>query len=328
MRTTLYTSLGCVAAGALCIAAGWPGEVPRDIGLPKTWTVDCDQRWGSITETLERARAGDTIVVKGECHEAVVVDKAITLNGRDSARVVPPEASDTAFTVTGRDVTVRGFVLDAPALFQFYVVGSAKLTIESNAIRNATNFGVSVAAASDVTIVDSVIEDNQYGGIIGLHASRLAIGTSNVFSTPSPNVITNNARVGLVLISNSTAMVVGGNTISGHGVGILVQDGGQARVAGNHIDDNDVGVFVEAGGNVQLPLLSNPVSAFLELNDGQNRSLGIACKGGSIQGIPDGLGPAVKLPPTPGVLDGPSDGLATHCLDQTQALPDGDERAL
>lgn len=321
MRKTLIVSLFCAAAGALCVAAGWPGEVPPGLEFSRTWAVNCDQGRRSLTDTIERARAGDTIIVKGECHEALTIDKPLTLDGEGSARVVPPEPSDTAFTVTGRDVTVRGFQLDAPALFQFFVFGSAKLTIESNLIRNASNFGISVAANSDVTVLDNVISDNQYGGIIGLSGARLAIGTVTSFEPPRPNVIAGNARVGLVLISNATAMVVGGNTISGHQLGLLVQDGGQARVAGNVIADNDIGLFVDAGGNVQLPVPSNPVPLFVELNQGENRSLGIACKGGSIAGIAEGLAPAVKLPPNEGILSGPSDGLATHCLDQTVPPP-------
>jgi parallel beta-helix repeat protein len=279
-------------------------------------------RWStSITRALEHAQQGDTIRVYGECHEAVDVGVGVTLDGGGSARVVPPTIADTAFTVTGRGVTVRGFVLNTPARFQFFVFGGATLTIESNTISNAQNFGISVAGNSSVTVLDNVISNNKFGGMIGLTGASLQIGNATGFSVSQPNVVADNANLGLVLVGNASALVIDGNTITGHGVGILVQDGGQARIAGNLIDGNNIGILVDFGGTVQLPVVANPVPAFVELNSGDNATFGIACRGGAIAGVPQGLAPAVKLPPRPGVLQGPSDGLPTHCLDQTEALP-------
>lgn len=310
MRTALITLLTCCAlAPASAFARFWDA--------PRTFEVDCN-RHQTISRALEHASDGDTIRVFGECHEAVTVDIGVTLDGGGSARVIPPEpAAQSAFTVTAREVTVRGFVLDAPAVFQFFVLGMAKLTIESNTIRNAQNFGISAAANSVVTILDNVVDSNNFGGVIGLTGARLVIGSATGFSPPRPNVISDNANVGVVVVSNASAMVLGGNTISGHRVGIQVMDGGQSRIAGNLIDGNDIGIFVDAGGNVQLPVAVNPVPAFVALNSGSNTT-GIACKGGSIRGVPEGLSPTIKLPPTPGLLGGPSDGLPTHCLDQTE----------
>lgn len=312
MRVTLITLL---LSGLLTPAV----SRARDNDRPRTFEVDCDRRGQTIGRALERASDGDTILVSGECHETVTLDFPITLDGRGSARVIPPvPETQSAFTITAQKVTVRGFVLDAPGVFQFFILRSADVTIESNIIRNAQNFGISAASNSVVVILDNVVDDNGFGGIIGLTGARLIIGTETSFSPPKPNAITNNTRVGVVVVSNASATILGGNTIAGHGVGVQVLDGGQSRIAGNVIEDNSIGIFVDSGGKVQLPVPSNPVPAFVALNSGENTTYGIACKGGSIRGVPEGLAPAVRLPPTPGLLSGPSDGLATHCLDQTE----------
>lgn len=54
-----------------------------------------------------------------------------------------------------------------------------------------------------------------------------------------------------------------------------------------------------------------------------NAQFGIACRGGFISGVPDGLAPAVRLPPVAdtGILGGPASGLATLCFDATQSSP-------
>jgi hypothetical protein len=292
-----------------------------DFGHGRTHRVDCDAYRQSIGAALVRAHAGDTILVRGTCKETLTLDKSITLDGGGSARLGAANPTDKTLTITGRDVTVRGFRLESPAVFQVFVHAGAIVSLEQNTFRKASNFGLSVAGNSHVVMLGNTITDNGLGGVIGLNGAELVFGTRTSFDAPDPNVIADNGRLGVVLIGNAGARLLGGNTISGHDLGVLVQDGAQAQIAGNIIDGNGIGIFLEAGGVVQLPFVTNAVPAFTELNSGVNSQLGIACKGGTIRGVPDGLAPAVRLPPTPGVLAGPSDGLSTHCLDQTESLP-------
>lgn len=308
-------------AALLALTLGAPPAALATFGdSERTFKVNCNSKRQTISRALERAHDGDTILVTGACTETLSIGKGVTLDGGGNASIAPASPSDATITVTGRNVTVRGFSLEAPALFQFFVYNMATLSIESNSIRNATNFGVSAAGNSNVVLLDNTITNNGLGGIIGLSGVEYGIGTRIAFDPPRPNIIADNGRIGLVLISNAAARVLGGNIITGHSLGIIVQDGAQARIAGNTIDGNDIGIFLDAGGTVQLPLVANAVPAFTELNSGVNNQFGIACKGGTLLGVPDGLAPAVRLPPTPGVLAGPSDGLTTHCLDQTVSL--------
>jgi nitrous oxidase accessory protein NosD len=315
LATTMATTVGVICALAATRTAY---AFPED-GRPVR--VNCDHGHKTITRALERAREGDTIQVTGACKESLVIDKAITLEGIGGASIAPAAPQESTITVSARDVTIRGFSLESPALFQLFVYNAALVIVHDTTIRHAQNFGISAAANSNVVLLGNTIMNNGLGGIIGLSGAEFMIGSHIAFDPPRPNLIANNSSVGLVLVGGAGARILGGNTFSGHNVGILVQDGSQARIAGNVIDGNNIGILVDSGATVQLPLVSNPVPLFTELNSGTNTSYGIACRAGTIRGVPDGLAPAVRLPATPGVLSGPTDGLTTHCLDQTVSLP-------
>lgn len=314
MRFSLTVSLFLFAVLSSAVIAQ-----PLDIG--RAFHVDCDSGLTTISQVLERARSGDTLLVRGACTETVTIDKSITLDGGGTASLAPGTPSDRTITVRATNVTIRGLTLEAPALFQIAASSGASATIESNTIRNAANFGVSAATNSFLVLYGNTIMNNGVGGVISLSGSTVRIGVRFFTDTPVPNLIADNVGFGVAVISNSTAQILGGNTISGNNIGIAVADGGQARIAGNEITGNQIGIFSDDNATVQLPLAANPNPLLTTLNSGVNAQLGIACKGGSIAGVPDGLAPAVRLPPTPGVLLGPVDGLATYCFDQTEPAP-------
>lgn len=288
--------------------------------FPRTFVVDCDTGLLTITQALRLADDGDVIIVKGACTETITIDKSITLDGRGTASLAPVSPSDRTITVRAADVTIRGLTLEAPAFFQIAAYGGASATVESNTVRNAANFGVSAATNSFLVLLGNTITENGAGGVIALSGSTIRIGVRFFTDTPIPNLIANNLGFGVVVISNSTSQILGGNTISGNNVGIGVADGGAIRVAGNEIGGNQVGIFSDNGATVQLALASNPNPLLTALNSGVNAQLGIACQGGTIAGVPDGLAPAIRLPAVAGALGGPTPGLDTFCFDETQSL--------
>lgn len=309
MRVCLFICLLCASAPS-----------SQALALhPRTLEVDCDAG-DTIARALRSARAGSVIQVRGTCSESLSIERPVTLDGGGKAHLSPPSPEGNTFDIRSRGVTVRGFKLDGPATFHFFIFAASEVTIESNEIRNAANFGISAAANSQVTLLDNVITGNGLGGVIGLSGVEYSIGTRIAFDPPSPNIIADNGNLGIVLVNGAGAQILGGNTISGHDIGIALWDAAQARVAGNIIDGNNIGILVDGGGSLQLPLADNPVAAFTALNTGDNAAYGIACKGGTIRGVIDGLAPAIRLPATPGALGGPSNEPATHCVDQSEAL--------
>ena len=291
-------------------------------GSSKTWYVNCDTKpeWWSIDRALDFASDGDTIEIIGACTETVTLDKGVTLDGRGTASLSPADPGDATITITARDATVRGLSLESPALFQIFIFQAASVRVDGSTIRNAQNFGLSVSTLSYLVLTDNTIADNGLGGMVVLAGSEITVGAVRFFDPPQPNTFANNGPFGMGLAAGSGARILGPNVFTGNNVGIGVVTGSQARIVGNVIDGNGIGVFVDSGANVQLATQGNAVPVFNEVNSGTNAQLGIACKGGSIQGFV-GLAPAAVLPPTPGVLIGSDLGLATHCLDQTALLP-------
>ena len=304
------------------LVGGIPLTALATLDFPSTFRVDCDAKSRrTITRALERARDGDTISIRGTCTETLVIEKGVTLDGGGTASVAPAAPNDPTLTVLGRGVTLRGLRLESPAAFQVFVLRAAEVVLDSVEIRNARNFGISVATHSTLAMVGSTVADNGLGGMVALAQAEVTVGAIVFFDPPNPNTFVNNGPFGVVLASGSGGRIISGNTFRGHNIGIAVLDGAQARIAGNLIDGNNIGIFSDSNATVQLPVQGNAVPAFNELNSGTNAQLGIACKGGTIQGFIDGLAPAAALPPTRGALGGPVTSLPTFCLDQTERLP-------
>jgi hypothetical protein len=226
----------------------------------------------------------------------VVIDKSITLDGRGSGRVAPASASDATITIDARKVTIRGLLLDAPAHNQVVLIDGASATIEACTVKHASSFGVSVQSSSFAVL----------------------LGNTNNRGTARPL-----GGNGVLVADNATVSIVGGNEISGNNIGVLVALAGYAQVAGNKITANQIGILTASNATVLLPFASNDNPLLTALNTGVNAQLGIACSGGAISGVPEGLEPAVRLPVTAGrgVLGGPTLNLATHCFDTTETRP-------
>jgi len=288
--------------------------------------VDCDSKRPSIARVLDRARDGDTIEIRGACVESLVIDKSITLEGNGSASIAPSDPADITIQIAARDVTLRGLRLESPASRQVTLDAGASASLEFNTIRNASAFGVSVTGNSFLVLLGNEITQNT-SGVVAAFGAGMRVGFRSANEPPTPNLIADNAGsgltsgVGILVSDNATAQILGGNTISGNNVGIFVAQAGYSQIAGNEISGNQIGILSSTNAAILLPFADNPNPLFTALNSGENVRFGIACRGGSISGVSDGLAPAVRLPPTaPGTLGGPDSGLATFCSDTTQSL--------
>jgi parallel beta-helix repeat protein len=325
--TTMVAAVLVLALSTPLIAdAGSSRRGGRDV------SVDCQWRNESIARALEQARAGDTIRIRGACTETLVIDKPITLDGGGTARIAPASASDDTITIDARKVTLRGLVLDAPATNQVALIDGATATIEDCSIHNASSFGVSVQSSSFGVLLGNTITNNA-SGVAALFGAGLRVGFRKFSDIPRPNLIADNRGAarplggnGVLVADNATASIIGGNEISGNNIGVLVALSGYAQVAGNEITENQIGILTASNATLLLPFASSTNPLLTALNTGANAQLGIACSGGTISGVPEGLAPAVRLPVTQGrgVLAGPTLDLATHCIDTTEARPTGD----
>lgn len=135
--------------------------------------------------------------------------------------------------------------------------------MESNTIRNASNFGISVTGNSFLVLLGNEITNNR-SGIAATFGAGIRLGVRLFTDDPTPNVIANNAGsgmlggIGVLIVDNSNASILGGNRILGNNIGVVVAQSGHAQVAGNEITGNQIGIFTNSNGSLLLPFAENP----------------------------------------------------------------------
>jgi len=253
MTCHVVLTLSSVAAA---LGVPW-GQVP-----PATVSVDCGNG-ATIGAVLAELRPGDTLLVRGVCRENVNIpaDRSrLTLDGQGQATIDAPDAGPAALSITGREITVRGFTITG-GRNGINVLRGGTAVIANNVIhhtgpdrRPGAGEGINVGQHSFARIIGNTIRDNPAAGIIVHESGAARIGFTDIDNTaPAANTISNNAGVGIRVLTSATARVVG-NTIRGNGRdGIEVSGGSNAHVSGNLISGNGgSGILITQNSSVQL----------------------------------------------------------------------------
>ena len=211
----------------------------------------------TISETLQRLRPGDTLLVSGACNENVQIPEQvvnITLDGQRTATINGPDPSNATIVVRGNGITIRNFASITGGETGITVTRGGAALIDSNVIQNTGTHGIVVNQSSSARITNNTIQRNPENGILIGDSSSARIG----FNMPddmeaSPNVIQNNKENGIIVTRSSSARIVG-NTISGNiDNGVLVTRVSHGDVSSNTIDGNGGdGVFVSRNSGVNL----------------------------------------------------------------------------
>ncbi len=220
--------------------------------------VDCDQEHsGALQRAIDRAQPGDTIQVRGTCHENVAVPigkDLITLDGGDSGAIVGPDATLNTLQVRGpRGVTIRSLTISGGRVGIDISRGATAL-IDGNTIENTGRNGITLGSFATANIVNNTIQNNPSQGILVTGNAFGFIGFATADDTvASPNIIRNNGVNGISLTLSSSARIAG-NTISNNvRNGINVERASQATVSDNTIDANGQnGILVTENSGVNL----------------------------------------------------------------------------
>jgi len=229
---------------------------------PATQSIDCGTG-ATIGAVLARLRPGDTLVVRGICRENVNISadqNRLTLDGQGQATIEAPDPGPAAIAITGREIIVRGFTITG-GRNGINVLRGGTAVIANNVIhhtgpdrRPGAGEGINVGQHSFARIIGNIIRDNPAAGIIVHESGAARIGFTDIDNTiPAGNTISNNAGVGIRVLTSSTARIVG-NTLRGNGRhGIEVSGGSNAHVSGNVISGNGgSGVLLTQNSSVQL----------------------------------------------------------------------------
>lgn len=269
----------------------------------------------TIGQAIKTLKPGDTLLVSGTCNENLAIGQEvqrITLDGQGTA-TINGDSSANAIAVTGRGITIRGFVITGGSPQAINVTDGGSAIIDGNTIQGAARNGIAVFRNSSADIINNTIQNNPLAGIAIQSNSSARIGwvgpPNNRIS--APNTIQNNGTQGIQVYRGSSAQIFS-NTIQNNGShGVIVDRNAQAEIAACTITGNagdgirgmrNAGVDIGTDATGMTPLFDD------DTNIGTNGGFGVRCM---IDGFVDGL-----LGTLTGTLGGKS--FAEACTDSVQ----------
>jgi hypothetical protein len=256
-----------------------------------THTLTCgpDKTIGQALKTL---KPGDTLLVMGTCNENLVIGQEvqrITLDGQGAASI-NGDSSANAVAVTGRGITIRGFVITGGSPQAINVTDGGSAVIDGNTIQYAGRNGIGVFRNASADIINNTIQNNPLAGIAIQSNSSARIGwlgpPNNRVS--APNTIQNNGMQGIQVYRGSSAQIFS-NTIQNNGShGVFVDRNAQAEIAACTITGNG-GDGIRGMRNSGVDIGTDATGATPNFDDdtntGTNGGFGVRC---SVDGFVDG----------------------------------------
>lgn len=255
-------------------------------------TVDCDAG-GMIGRIVGNVKAGDTVLVSGNCNENLEIPaeiQRVTLDGRGKATIKGRDAARDTLLIRGKEITVKGLTITGGRDGIHILMGGTAL-VEGNTIQSTGRFGVYVTQHSSARIVNNTIRNNGQFGISVSGGSFAYIGLLAYLDlmdkAASPNTIQGNGRAGIHIHRTSYARIAG-NTISNNKQeGIEITGVSHAQIGTNTINSNGAdGIFVSQNSAVDLG--SDRGAGILNLPNNTivpNGGFGVRCSvGGSADG--------------------------------------------
>jgi parallel beta helix pectate lyase-like protein len=277
-------------------------------GRPETYQLTCEGP-RTIGHALKSLKPGDTLLVSGTCNENVDIGAEvhrITLDGQGTA-TINGDASASAVSIMGTDITIRGFTINGGAPQGVAVVDGASAVLDGNTIQFADRNGVAVFRNSSADIINNTIQNNGLAGIAIQSTSSARVGW---YGPPNnrvraPNIIQSNGAQGIQVYRGSSSQIFA-NVIQNNGShGVIVDRNAQAEIGDCTIAGN-AGDGIRGMRNAGLDLgtdSTNATPAFDDnTNTGSNGGFGVLC---TIDGFIDGkLGALTGSSGTKSVLEG------------------------
>lgn len=233
----------------------------------KTISVPAD--YGSIQEAINHSAKGDTIIVdSGTYTENVIIDRAVTVTGRDTGQGLPvvDGRGNNGITIKVGSVTLQGFqVINANygILVRCDFQNSASY---NNVIGNTiSQSSYGLIADGYVNVVGNTANDNKYTGI------KVATSGADV----TGNTANDNGDNGFFIHGCFNVNIAGNTANDNHLYGILLAgpDVKDNLVTGNTANRNQNGIGVSECTNVTLKsntANSNKFAGIYLLGDARN----------------------------------------------------------
>lgn len=289
MANRMGTGLKGITAGLAAVVLLTTPSAGR--ARPGSHTLTCGQE-RTIGRAIKTLKPGDTLLVSGTCNENVALGQEverITLDGQGTA-TINGDSSTNAVTVTGRGITIRGFVITGGSPQVVSIVDGGSAVLDGNTIQYGARNGIAIFRNSSADIINNTIQNNPLAGIAIQSNSSARIGW---FGPPNervsaPNTIRNNGGHGVQVLRGSSAQIFS-NAIHDNGShGVLVDRNAQAEIAACDITGNS-GDGIHAMRNAGLDIGTDVTGTTPQFDDntntGANGGFGVSC---TIDGFVDG----------------------------------------
>ena len=217
------------------------------LSASKTWVVDeieddhNEMTQSTIQVTIDKASAGDTIIINGKsyvhCHFVVNKKLNIISNVGTSFEVCPSNTQGSGY---------KGIFYISPAASGTVIDG---FTI-NNKVYGENDYGIFVSGASDVIIRNCVITHDGYSDAIRL------LNTKNALVE---NVTLSNAN-NAIKIQNSQGTNVKKSIIKNSKYGVNIADSTSTTVSDNNINNNKIAGVAFSGTGKYLTVIYNNIS--------------------------------------------------------------------
>jgi predicted outer membrane repeat protein len=193
----------------------------------------------SLQEAIDAAAAGDTLVVKGTCFGASLIDKDLSLQGVSNKQfgvATLDGGGNSGFAVLSISavdrltVAISGLTITHGEIEGIFVDGyvGSTVSLTRTTVSDNSASGIDGEEGSTVTLTDSIVSGNAGYGLVG---DRVGFGLlrSNV---------TDNGGFGIG--SGFSSVSVADSTVSGNGLGGIGSGlDGTVSLSGSAVSDND-----------------------------------------------------------------------------------------
>lgn len=197
-----------------------------------------DGNYTIIQKAVNNASDGDTIYVySGFFYENIVINKSIALIGeKKHTTIIDGGIKDTVIEIISDEVTITGFTIQSSSLVfpkAGINISSSSVIITDNLIHN-NYYGITLFHASNSTISDNIISDDDHCGIY------MSGSKDNVISS---NSIRNHSYNGIGIYDSSDSNTIISNELMDNSYcGINIHTSLNNNITGNEFIENNIGI--------------------------------------------------------------------------------------
>jgi hypothetical protein len=257
----------------------WWGGVALAALATGVLAIPVTAQGGPCVETLQHrvdtAPVGATINVPAcTYHEQVVLNRALTLDGRNQAVIDGDNVRERWVWIASSDVTIRNFTMRnaSTPLSQGGIgtqAGISRIVIDHNDLGPTSNGApVGIGGTTDSRVSGNAIHGGGQLGVIAVGNTRLVLQGNHVYGNNTAGVDPGFAAGGIKAVGEISGQILGNEVNGNNGPGIWCDIGCTGEViAGNAIHDqqyNPIFYEVSTGGDIHDNTITNAPSGPLD----------------------------------------------------------------